>query len=279
MPTGPLSIKEIDDLKNDALIDLFEGKVKVIWDYKEGENKYGPFSFQTMVVTDEDNEEIQVTFKDREEVEKNVRGKTIRLESRKTKNGWHGVTVWDDEYNGKTTRKIKVTPAADVEFGGGGKDREERGREREEPKRQERSRRDDPPSREERRREEPPEREPEPERRSPEEPPQREQRQTVHPVTHARARMAQYAELMIMCNNAAKFVMKEITNTSEEALNQMRTTFFIQGIRENLHTGLKGVTKPKPEEKKETAKTDANEGDPDRTKDDPKYEAPDHEKF
>ena len=103
-----------DRLRDGDVIHLIEGRVKSTFRRHEGENDRGAYSFQSFVITD-GKEEIKVTFKDRDYLdEKEWKGKTIVLEALDGDNGFTGVYAKDDEYQGKKSRIIWVTPTGQV---------------------------------------------------------------------------------------------------------------------------------------------------------------------
>lgn len=116
MSRKPTAVAVINEhLADGALVGEFVGTVTSLYKSFSGKNDRGEWSKRGAKMKDAAGGEIEVVFWNRE-VPDSWKGQTLSLKSVKGEKGTHGVTVLDDEYNGKTTRKLKVTPVADVSF-------------------------------------------------------------------------------------------------------------------------------------------------------------------
>jgi hypothetical protein len=108
------SMKEVGDLDDQMPIALVRGKVTQIFKAKRGPGDDGnPWSFQNLKLKDATGER-KVVLKNRDDVPMDWRGKEIVIEGHHGEKGWSGIYASDNEYNGKTTREIKVTGSAGV---------------------------------------------------------------------------------------------------------------------------------------------------------------------
>ena len=94
------------------------GKVIKVGKYFSGESAKGPWSFQTIVIED-GGTKADVKFKGRDQIAPDAVGKVAFVVANNGERGLTGVRVEDDEYNGKTTRIVLVTPSAELTFGKG----------------------------------------------------------------------------------------------------------------------------------------------------------------
>jgi hypothetical protein len=92
------------------------GTLLQIYKPKTGENSNGPWSIQNVNIKGTDGTEVTLWMKDRPEIPSNQKGRFIILTAKQGEKGLSGLYVMDDEYNGKTTRKIKVTPTAELAY-------------------------------------------------------------------------------------------------------------------------------------------------------------------
>jgi hypothetical protein len=101
------------------------GTLTALYPRKTGESSKGPWSFQNGELT-QGKAKIKLVFKGLDEpVDKSLKGKDITITAHKGDKGWTGIYSQDNEYQGKTTREIKVTPTATIEQGEGGGDNDE----------------------------------------------------------------------------------------------------------------------------------------------------------
>lgn len=120
MSTKPTAVAVINEhLSDGTLVGEFVGTVTSLFKEYSGTGQRGDWKKRGAKMRDAAGGEIEVVFWDRE-VPDSWKGQTLSIRSVKGEKGTHGCTVIDDTYNGKTTRKLKVTPAADVDFVQGG---------------------------------------------------------------------------------------------------------------------------------------------------------------
>lgn len=117
-----LTIAEVKALDDEELVPCIQGEVTAIYNRKEGESSKGPWSFQDLTLKDETAGEIKVTLNNRIALAKTAKGKTLMFTCSKGDHGLTGVKAKDNEYNGKTTRLLWVTPSAEIDFVDGGSD-------------------------------------------------------------------------------------------------------------------------------------------------------------
>ena len=94
------------------------GKVVKVGKYFSGQSAKGPWSFQTLTI-DDGGTKTDVKFKGRDQIAPDAVGKVAFVVANNGERGLTGVRVEDDEYNGKTTRIVLVTPSAELTFGKG----------------------------------------------------------------------------------------------------------------------------------------------------------------
>ena len=94
------------------------GKVVKVGKYFSGQSAKGPWSFQTLVIED-GGTKADVKFKGRDQIAPDAVGKVAFVVANNGERGLTGVRVEDDEYNGKKTRIVLVTPSAELTFGKG----------------------------------------------------------------------------------------------------------------------------------------------------------------
>lgn len=112
------SIRTInDDLAGGAVIQAFEGTLTHLYEMRKIGEGNDAWTKQNGKLKDKEGEIIEVEFRrNHEEVPASWKGKYLRFESVKGDRGTHGVKVHDDEYKGKTTRKLIITASAEVVF-------------------------------------------------------------------------------------------------------------------------------------------------------------------
>lgn len=108
-----IPLDEIPQMEADEPIICTTGTLKKLFEPKTGTNSNGDWSIQHGTL-EKDGASIQLFIKDRPAISQSWRGREILIESHKGDKGWSGVYAYDDTYNGKTTRKIKITPTAQV---------------------------------------------------------------------------------------------------------------------------------------------------------------------
>ena len=94
------------------------GKVVKVGKYFQGESAKGPWSFQTITLED-GAVKADVKMKGRDQIPGTVVGKVMFAVANNGERGLTGVRAEEDEYQGKKSRLVLVTPSAEVTFGKG----------------------------------------------------------------------------------------------------------------------------------------------------------------
>lgn len=111
------TVSDVKEMDKKELIRCFKGTVKAQFKRSAGTDDQGrDWSFENLAVKDKDGHEITVVLANREPVG-NVKGKLISFCAHEGSKGWSGVYAIDNEYNGKTTRQIRVTGSAEIALG------------------------------------------------------------------------------------------------------------------------------------------------------------------
>lgn len=112
----PTSLATIPDCKHNKPIPCIEGTIKSIWPPNTGTNSTGDWSIQRAIL-EGDGTSIPLQIKDRAELDESKwKGRRIRVTASNGPHGMNGLYAIDDEYNGKVTRKLKITPSADIQI-------------------------------------------------------------------------------------------------------------------------------------------------------------------
>lgn len=106
-------------MQDGASVSSLSGVVENVYERKTGTSKGRAWSIQNIVLKDRTGQ-IKLMLSGRKECPKTTEGKVVTFSSVNGEKGPQGVFVKDDEYNGKTTRIVKVTEVAKVEVGGNG---------------------------------------------------------------------------------------------------------------------------------------------------------------
>ncbi len=94
----------------------FKGIIKTVFQRRVGDNGKGPWSVQNIVLTD-GHDSIEVGFWGREEFDKNLKGQTLYVMAvQNSKKQWVGAKIEEREYQGQTSKTIKVTDQAQLEL-------------------------------------------------------------------------------------------------------------------------------------------------------------------
>jgi hypothetical protein len=120
MSIQPFPLSQIGAMVDKQNLACIAGTLTAIYKPKSGENSTGPWSIQNAVLKGIDGTEVTIWVKDREEIPQNAKGRFIVLTARQGEKGLSGLYIMDDDYNGKITRKIKVTPTAELSYQEGG---------------------------------------------------------------------------------------------------------------------------------------------------------------
>lgn len=111
------SIADVLEMDDGFPIGAFTAKVTQQYGRKSGDGDNGPWSFENIVVKDKAGETIKIVFKNRDPIGKVV-GKEIKAVCYAGTKGPSGVYAADNEFKGKISREIKITPTAEVTFVG-----------------------------------------------------------------------------------------------------------------------------------------------------------------
>lgn len=114
---NPTSISTIlNELSANTPLGCIEGTITSLYERKNGTTGNGrEWSTQNGAFRDASGQTIKIRWKDCPEVDKGWKGRQVRISSVvNDRNNRTGLYVEDDEYNGKTTRQIKVTPTATI---------------------------------------------------------------------------------------------------------------------------------------------------------------------
>lgn len=110
MRTTPCA--EVAQLQDGETIMALTGRIVSIWEAKSGTTKDGkPYCIQNFVMQDATGK-VDVKCMDREPLPLSMKGAEVRLESVNSGKGFTGLKAFDDTYQNKTTRKVKMTPSA-----------------------------------------------------------------------------------------------------------------------------------------------------------------------
>lgn len=120
MITKPTAVAVINEhLADGTLVGEFVGTVTSLYKEYSGSGTHGEWKKRGAKMRDAAGGEIEVVFWNRD-VPDSWKGQTLSIKSVKGEKGTHGCTVFDDTYQNKTTRKLKVTAVADLAFLQGG---------------------------------------------------------------------------------------------------------------------------------------------------------------
>jgi hypothetical protein len=106
------TVAEIKDLDADEIVHKFTGIVNRIFEPSFGRST----SFQNLFVEDRDGDEIKVTLKNCDELKiRDYKGKEVTFLAHQGRDDeWSGVYANNHKYEGKTTRILLVTDAAEI---------------------------------------------------------------------------------------------------------------------------------------------------------------------
>lgn len=111
----PFPISQLGSMVDKQPIGCVQGVITQIWKAKKGTTAStgNPWSIQNVVLRCHDGE-VKLWVKDREEISMGWKNRTIRVECNQGEKGLTGLYVYDDDFNNKVERKLKVTPSANV---------------------------------------------------------------------------------------------------------------------------------------------------------------------
>jgi hypothetical protein len=112
----PFPLSQLGAMADKQNLACIAGTITSIWKPKTGTNSTGEWSIQNATLKGIDGIEVGLWLKDREELPQSTKGQFVILEARQGEKGLSGLYVMDDDYKGKVTRKIKVTPTASISY-------------------------------------------------------------------------------------------------------------------------------------------------------------------
>lgn len=111
-PTKPFPFASFEHLTDGQTVGMIVGTLSILYGWKTGNNAKKPWAIQNGILTDDTGAELPVVFMDREsELGKEWKGVKIQLVAG-TDKGLTGLYAYDDTFQGRTTRKLKVTKSA-----------------------------------------------------------------------------------------------------------------------------------------------------------------------
>ncbi len=116
MSIQPFPLSQLGAMADKQNLACIAGTLTKIYKPKTGENSNGQWSIQNAVIKGTDGTEVTLWMKDRPEIPTNQQGRFMILTAKQGDKGLSGLYVMDDDYNGKITRKIKVTPTAELAY-------------------------------------------------------------------------------------------------------------------------------------------------------------------
>lgn len=112
----PFPLSQLGAMADKQNLACIAGTIASIYKPKTGTNSTGEWSIQNAVIKGTDGIEVTLWLKDRPEIPTAAKGRFIVLTARQGEKGLSGLYIMDDDYNGKVTRKIKVTPTAELTY-------------------------------------------------------------------------------------------------------------------------------------------------------------------
>lgn len=116
-PIQPFPLSQLGAMADKQNLACIAGTITALYKPKTGTNSTGEWSIQNATLRGTDGIEVGLWLKDRPELPQSAKGQYVILEARQGEKGLSGLYVMDDDYNGKITRKIKVTPTAELHYG------------------------------------------------------------------------------------------------------------------------------------------------------------------
>ena len=112
METTPTPIDALKNFANGNAVECLRGNLVTIGKRSDGQNDYGPWSFQRCELNDGTGI-IKVCFKNRDEVPLSMKGAQITIRSARDDKGKPvGVQIEDSEYKGKPRREVMANEKA-----------------------------------------------------------------------------------------------------------------------------------------------------------------------
>lgn len=237
-----VTIADVFNLDHGETIPSIKGRIAEINRLNKGTNDKGEWSIQNITLTDPSGA-VKVKLLNRDELPMNWKGRTVYMFCHEGDKGMTGLKAKDDDYRGKVTRIVSVTPTAHIE---------------EADSQNEQSHPDpDPAATSRMQRNEPPRQNPPP---TPQQP---NQRQTTPPAPsqpaqpppqngHAtngngigdvKKHLNRMANLYICCLEAGQYVKHQWkqgheVDMSDDQFQACVSSMFIQASRENLYNAM-----------------------------------------
>src|ERR1041385_7378773 len=108
-----MTIAEAKQLQDKQMVTQLSGRVTRVGLIRTGEGQYGPWTAQDFDLEDATGK-IKVTAWDHPALG-GFMGKLVVLKPTRSDKGWNGLTVVDNNYQGKTTKQGKLTKAGVIE--------------------------------------------------------------------------------------------------------------------------------------------------------------------
>lgn len=108
------SVAEIQSFKDGSSIQKVRLRLVSLFEQKKGQGQHGPWAIQNAVFTD-GGQNIKAMIKDRDAFPENWKGEDLIISAVSGNKGLSGLYAFDDEYQGKTERKIKITGTAKIQ--------------------------------------------------------------------------------------------------------------------------------------------------------------------
>lgn len=110
-----IPISEISAMVHNEVIAGVKGKIKTIYKRQAGGQGEKAWTKQDMELQDATGT-IKVTIWNKDEIPTASKGKEVTILAHQSTKGLSSVYAWDNEYQGRTTRGVKVTAAGEIAF-------------------------------------------------------------------------------------------------------------------------------------------------------------------
>lgn len=111
-----IPLSEVLKMEPGETVASIRATVKAIFDRNTGTNSHGDWSLQGAMLIDASGVEIKAVIKDRDPIPAAWKNKSIIISCHNGDKGLTGIKAKDDEYRGKVTRILSVTPSAVIEL-------------------------------------------------------------------------------------------------------------------------------------------------------------------
>ena len=109
-----IPISEVFNFEPNETVPCVQGQITNVYRQNRGTNANGDWAIQNAFLKDRSGE-IKLKITDRDEIPAAWKGRTICISCNNGQKGMTGMKAKDDEYKGKVTRLISVTPTAAIE--------------------------------------------------------------------------------------------------------------------------------------------------------------------